>query len=424
MPKDLRGRIMPPRQHGGIWLLLGIFVAFNLASAVYILVTGEYNGDFFGVPVELSRATLLICVVATTAPFVLLASISRSMLQRRGPFQVWVPLGFLKFAVPITLILQIFITYRYQVGIIGQPPYEVSGPMKVVVLLLNRFQPFYLGTLLILLLPRGSRLGWLVAALLVTVGLMRAGLGAFFYLGLVLLLKNQAAVRDFARHHRLRLIVGFALLPFLVAMLYELRSTLREDDVAREMPVATVVFGMFLGRMSSLTNSMVIIENASHFREAARELETTYFVQQAIGGVVGSGLGPKVTPQYLLINIHGTDIENYSYMTGLVGDLVIAWNKSPLVMLLNFVTTVTMLYLALWFARILRIPNAVPFAFTLLLYPVMSGVASEIAAVAYFFALMVAVFALVNLLSLAGRVPRAIRAASHAHVAARSAKFR
>lgn len=399
MVKGLRRRAMPPRPDGGIRLLLGIFIAFNVASAVYTLATGEYNGDFFGVPVELSTATVLAFAVATTLPFVLLALMSRSMLRRRGPFEIRVPLGFLRVAVPVTLVLQIFITYQYQVGIIGQPPYEVSGPVKLVVLLLNRFQPFYLGTLLILLLPRGSRLGWLVAALVVTVGLMRAGLGAFLYIGLVLLLKHHASLGNFARRHKLRLGIGLAALPLLVATLYQLRGTLREDDALQNLPVATIVTGVFLGRMSSLTNSMVILENSAHFKDAARELNGTYFVQQAIGGVFGASQGPKVTPQYLLINMHGSDIENYSYMTGLLGDLLIAWNKSPAVMLLNLVATVTMIYMALWFARILRTPNAVPFAFALLLYPVMSGVAGEIAAVAYFFALMVVVFAVVNLLS-------------------------
>jgi hypothetical protein len=397
---------MAPRSDGGIGLLLGIFVAFNVASAIYTLSTGEYNGDFFGVPVELSTATVLACAVATILPFGFLALMSRSMLRRSGPIGVKVPLGFLKVAVPVTLVLQILITHQYQVGIIGQPPYEVSGPIKLLVLLLNRFQPFYLGTLLILLLPRGSRLGWLVAALVVTVGLMRAGLGAFLYLGLVLLLKHHASLRDFARRHKLRLGIGLAALPLLVTALYQFRDTLRGQDTLQDLPVATIVTGLFLGRMSSLTNSMVILENDAHFKDAARELDSTYFVQQAIGGVFGAGLGPKVTPQYLLINIHGGDIENYSYMTGLVGDLLIAWNKSPPVMLLNLLTTVGMIYLTLWFARMLRMPHAVPFAFTLLLYPVMSGVAGEIAAVAYFFVLMVVVFALVNLLTPPARARR------------------
>lgn len=390
---------MAQRPDGGIGLLLAIFVAFNVASAIYTFATGEYNGDFFGVPVELSTATVLACAVATTLPFVLLALMSRSMLRRRGPVEVKVPLDFLKVAVPVTLVLQIFITHQYQVGIIGQPPYEVSGPIKLVVLLLNRFQPFYLGTLLILLLPRGSRLGWLVAALVVTVGLMRAGLGAFLYIGLVLLLKHQASLRDFTRRHKLRLMMGLTALPLLVAALYQFRGTLRGDDALADLPVATIVTGLFLGRMSSLTNSMVILENDAHFKDAARELNGTYFVQQAIGGVLGAGFGPKVTPQYLLINIHGSDIENYSYMTGLLGDLVIAWNKSPLIMLLNLVTAVGLVYLTLWFARMLHMQNAIPFAFALLLYPVMSGVAGEIAAVAFFFALMVGVFTLVNLLT-------------------------
>jgi hypothetical protein len=381
----------------GIAWLLGVFVSFNVASFVYTLVTGEYNGDFYGSPIQLPGWVVVACFVATTLPFIIAARMARATMRRRGRMSIAVPVGFLKVAVPVTLLLQIYVTYQHQVGIAGLPPYEVAGPVKILILLLNRFQPFYIGTLLILLLPRGSRLTWLIVALVVTVGLLRAGLGGFMYVGLVLMLKHSASLRAFVRRRWITILVAAAVAPLVVASLYQLRSALREDDQLQDLPIMTLATGLFLGRVSPLTNSMMILENDRYFATATRELDSTYFVQQALAGVFGASLAPKVTPQYLLINIDGNDIDRYSYMTGLIGDLAMARHKSWLVALLNLGSVLAMLAATFWLARSWRMENAVPFAFMLLLYPVMSGVAGEIAAILYFFALMTGTFAVVNL---------------------------
>lgn len=383
---------------GKIGTLLTLFVGLNVASLAYVLITGEYNGDFFSVPIGLGLPALLACFAATTLPFLLLAKMSRRFLRRPPAMRIPVPRRFLGAFVPVLLLLDIYATYMYGVGIIGQPPYEVEGPMKLVILAINRFPPFYIGTMLIVLMPRRIGYDVPIILLLIVVGVMRAGLGAFMYVALVMLLKYHEEVRAFTRRHWVSVAALLAMLPLMVVNLYELRASIRGDTSLEDFPLTTIVTGIFLGRVSSLTNTMVVLENADHFAMAARDLEGAYFQKQAVGGVLGAGFAPKVTPQNLLINMNGGNIENYSYMTGLPGDLLIAGHKSLLLSAANLLTVIALVYATLWFARMLDFADAVPFAFMLMLYPIMSGVASELAAITYFFALMALLFLAVDAL--------------------------
>ena len=263
--------------------VIGLFIAFNVVSLIYSLVTGEYNGDFYGVPVRMSTAELFGMFVLTTLPFLVLARMGRRFDRSRPLLAIGTAMGFLRMFVPLTLALQAFVTWRYGVGIIGGDPYEVGGPMKLLVLFLNRFQPFYLGALLIVMLPRGSwKLEWTTIALMIVVGLLRAGIGVFLYLVIIFVLKYFNDVVAFVRRHKLATLAVVAAAPFLIASLYQWRNTLRETEFSEEKTIAAIAAGLFTGRMSSLTNTAVVYENSAHFSSASKELVPTYYYRQAL----------------------------------------------------------------------------------------------------------------------------------------------
>jgi hypothetical protein len=110
----------------------------------------------------------------------------------------------------------------------------------------------------------------------------------------------------------------------------------------------------------------------------------------------------------MLVESFGGDSEFVSYMTGMTGDLLVASSVSPLSPVLNVVLTVLLTGLTLWIARLWRFDSAVPFATLLLLYPTMSGVASELAAVLFFWWLMTAVILVANGLRFRYRATHAI----------------
>ena len=379
--------------------LVAIFLLFNVASAIYTVVTGEYNGDFYGVAVDLSLSSQLTLFVASCLPFFVLWRFFLQIEQQRPGRQIEIPLRFLKVFVPLLLLLQIYVTLQFQVGVIGQPAYQITGPMKLFVLLINRFQPFYIGTFFLLVLPRRSWLELLTIALLIWVGLLRAGLGAFLYVGLALILKYHTEIAAFARRRHIVILLGLCVVPLIVTNLYDLRNTLRQDEGFADYSVATLVTGLFLGRISSFSNSMVVVENTDYFAQAANTLDTLYFQKQMIGGVLGAGFMPSSTPQSLLINVSGGDIENYSYMTGLIGDLNIAAHQGLIYALLNVLSVCLIIFATVWVAKAFRFPQSGAFGLMLLLYPTMSGVASEYSAVLYFFVVLALLLGSVNALN-------------------------
>ncbi|MDH0863267.1 oligosaccharide repeat unit polymerase [Mitsuaria sp. GD03876] len=373
----------------GTRAVIGLFIVFNVVSLIYSLVTDEYNGDFYGVPVRMSTLALFGMFVLTTLPFLVLARLGRRFDRTRPLLAVSTAMGFLKVFVPLTLALQAFVTWRYGVGIIGGDPYEVGGPMKILVLLLNRFQPFYLGALLIVMLPRGSwKLEWTTILLMVVVGLLRAGIGVFLYLVIIFVLKYFNDVVAFVRRRKLATLAVLLAAPFLIATLYQWRNTLRETEFSEEKTIAAIAAGLFTGRMSSLTNTAVIYENSAHFSVASKELVPSYYYLQTLSTFLGAGFNPPQTPQLMLINMNGEGIENFSYMTGSVGELMIANHVSWLVAAANLAAALLVTASTLWLARQFDSPKVVRLAVGLLAYPIMSGVPSEMSGVLYFFVVM------------------------------------
>lgn len=380
----------------GVRAVLALFVVFNGVSLVYTLSTWEYNGDFYGVPLGISVPELLGMFVLTALPFFVLGWLGRRCDRQRPLLILDTAVGFLKIFVPVVLALQAYVTLSYGVGIIGQPPPEVGGVMRFVVLFLNRFQPFYLGAFLIILLPKRTRLEWVVIALMITVGLLRAGIGVFLYIAIILTLKYFADMRRLVARNKIATLLICAALPSAIAALYNARNTLRETSFAEEKTVAMIAAGLFTGRMSSLTNSAVVYENDQHFASASKELTPTYYYQQALSTFLGAGFNPSQTPQSMLINMNGEGIDNMSYMTGIVGELLIANHVSPLVALANLVAPLLVVGITFWLARQFATPAVLRLAVGLMVYPVMSGVPSEITGVLYFFLVMTAVLATVN----------------------------
>lgn len=378
-----------PQEWAGARSVIGMFLLFNVISLVYSLITGEYNGDFYGVPIRLSTPELLGMFVLTSLPFLVLGRLGVRAGRHRPLLAISTALGFLKVFVPVTLALQAFVTLRYGVGIIGADPYEVGGPMKLLVLVLNRFNPFYLGAMLIVLLPRGARkLEWTTVVLMIFVGLTRAGIGVFLYLIIIFLLKYSSDVATFVRRRKLSTLAVLLAAPFLIATLYEWRNTARETEFSEEKTIATIAAGLFTGRMSALTNTAVVYENSEHFATASKALDPLYYSRQALSTFLGAGFNPSLTPQSMLINMNGEGIDNISYMTGAVGDLMIAGHVSWLVLAANLAMALAIVAATLWLARQFDSPKVVHLGVGLMAYPVMSGVPSEMSGVLYFFVVM------------------------------------
>ena len=91
------------------------------------------------------------------------------------------------------------------------------------------------------------------------------------------------------------------------------------------------------------------------------------------------GVAPTITPERLLIA--GTQsYEGYStFMTGVPGNLIMAWYVSPWVLVVNIISIIASICGVLWLSRYFGNGMARVFGLGMLVYPLTSGVANEFA---------------------------------------------
>lgn len=374
-----------------------LFASFSVVSYFYGVVTGHFNGDFYGVPVAIPEWLAFLNLLATLAGFVVLWMIYRFYRRRPPPAVIPVPVRFLGIFVPLLLVWSIAITLAFGVGVLGQSLYTAPGPLTPVIQVINRINPFYIGVLHVLVAPPRSRSARLTIVLLIVLGISRAGLGVFLYLGLALLLRHHQAIRGFVSRRKLPLLVVLAIFPFMVSALYDLRGSLRQEvDSDVVMSVSDIVFARLIGRLSSLSNSALILQRSGYFVENASRLQTSYFPQQAFAGIFGVQFLPEVTPERLLVNIDGGELLDVSFMAGTQGNLIVAGIKSPMAFLIVLVSLLVLVCLTFSVAARLGMSLSLEYALILLIYPVISGVGGEYSTVMFSIVVIAALFVAAN----------------------------
>lgn len=359
-----------------------VCIIFYLCSLIgsfsYILMTGIYNGDFYGVPETIGLIGQLLIFVASALPYALawgLYKFFKAKPQRRA---VQIPVRKLTITFFVIIIWFIILTIKYDVGVLGKEIYDAPSGIKFIIQISNRFNPFYLGVLFIIC-HRGSRT-ILVSGimLLIVLGILRAGLGVFLYIFLALIIRNYNGIKNYIRRNRLKFLIFIIIFPMLVSELYSLRNHLRKGSEAEvAFSVVEILTARLMGRLSSVSNSALVFQETSYFETETRLLDPFYFQRQAFGGVFGVKYLPEVTPERMLINVYGGDYKDVSFMVGLPGNFYMSWLISPVIAMLNLITVIAMSIAVFYFARKLKVPFINEYALILLLYPLTSGVSNE-----------------------------------------------
>ncbi len=383
----------PPPLYVGARICTLLFVAAAVASFVYVLVTGTYNGDFFGVSETLGLAGQTAMLVAGLAPYGIGWFIYR--IYKASPYRGTIPVPPRRLYATFFILMVWFIllALKWDVGVLAKEIYDAPALIKPFIQISNRINPFYLGVLFILMY-RGPRGGLLLGiALLIVLGLARAGLGVFIYILLALLIRENASLIRFAKRFKVVILVSLLVFPTLVSQLYQLRSSLRDKDPEVELTVAQVITARLVGRLSSFSNSALVVQETQHFQSAVGQLDPLFYERQAFGGIFGAAFVPEATPERMLINVYGGDLVDISFMVGVPGNIYMAWLISPALALVNFTLMVAMCVATFKLARMMRIPVANEFALMLLLYPLTSGVSNEFSSLVTAMASFVVLFA-------------------------------
>lgn len=359
-------------------LCLWFYLSALFFSVAYVIVTGRFNGDFFGVTASLGAGALGLSVGFALAPYIIGFQIYVRFARTAARPSIHVgntALGIVFFGLTTWFI---YLTFVYGVGIVGKPPYEASEYLTPLIQITNRINPFYLGAFFIVGYRGRTSVIILGIILLISLGIMRAGIGVFIYVFLALAIRNHDNFFVFFKKYFVLIILIILLLPIVIPKLYSLRSELRgQDDIESTFTTTEIITGRFAGRLSSFSNSSFIVQEHEKFRRDSYYLEPIYFQKQMLAPLIGNEIIPRITPERLLINVHGGDLIDASFMTGVPGNLAMSWFISPVVAALNSLTIVVLIFLSFYFSNKLAISYRNEVCFMLLLYPLTSGVSTE-----------------------------------------------
>ena len=379
-------------------LCLLFFLAMLSVSIAYTLGTGNLNGDFYGVPLSMTGWELTFVALISFAPYLIGYQIYKRFTRTAPAPTVRVGnalLGSVFFAVTLWFIV---LAVEYGVGVVGRELYDVPELIKLFIQITNRINPFYLGVFFIVGYQGSKKIITLGIFLLITLGLLRAGLGVFMYVFLALLIRNHNSLRGAFRRHFFKLVLAVVLLPKVSSQLYAIRSEMRKSqDINIDLSAAEIVVGRLVGRLSSISDTTFIFQNSDQFRSDVRVLDPLYFQRQTLAPLFGVGIVPENIPERLLINVYGGSLFDVSFMTGVPGNLTMAWFINPMIALMNAITMVLMVWLSLFFANKLDLPYRNEVCFMLLLYPLTSGVGNEFSFIAVSMVALILLFKLLRL---------------------------
>jgi hypothetical protein len=379
-----------------LWFYLGAL----LISVAYILTTGTYNGDFLGQTVTLDLWEFSLGIVASVVPYFISYWLYLRFTRCTRSSKVRVGNALLGMAFFFFTIWFILLALKYDVGVLGKGIYDAPALLTPFIQITNRINPFYLGVFFIVGYQGSRKTIALGIALLITLGLLRAGLGVFMYVLLALCIRNHRSIqRNFFKTVPILLVILL-----LTPTLYSLRDELRgETNNANEFEFAVMeTFAARLaGRLSSITNSSFVLQERDQFKTDVKRLDPWYYQRQVLAPLVGVSVLPEVVPEKLLFNFYGTDPfdEAYvSFMAGVTGNLAMAWFVHPLFALVNVFTMIFMIWLTYFFANKLDLPYRNEVCFMLLMYPLTSGNGLELSTIALSMVALMAIFMLLRFL--------------------------
>lgn len=376
------------------------FLLNLLFSFCYTLFKGKFNGDFLGVIIVLPNWILFINLLLSFLPFYFLWKIYKYFKAKEFGKTIKLNLklfGLLTFGF---LLIHIFLTITYGVGVMAAPAYQAPPKVKFFIQIVNRFSCIYAVLLYFLASNKKDRLQWVLLFLLLILSYLRAGLGVLLYIFMFAIIKYSDIVIQIVKRRKLGLIALISLSPPLISLLFKIRSFLRNAEI-EDLSGIELIVGRVSGRLSSFSDSGFILQEIPYFLLNAQYMDPLYFQKQMLSGVISMNFLPEIRPEKLLFNYYyENSMDNVAYMAGTQGNLIISLFKSPVVLLINLLTIFISCILTFKIARLLRFRYSNEFAFLLLIYIMLSGVANELAFVLFSVFLFFFIFLILRLFSI------------------------
>ena len=259
-------------------LVIFTYIAFSVISFLYSLITGNYNGDFLDCEVNLNWIGLLVALIICIIPNIILYDLYKYFAKIRYRKYVSLRMDILEPMVIVIFILHILLGFLFGVGRAGGDEYNVPPIVKPIIQVMIRVSPSLWGTILLMIIQkRQYKKVIIICFLFCVLGVARAAFGFIASIAVVLFVKYYQEIVRWIKRHRLSVIVSLMTMPAFVRIGYEMRSALRGDGYETPKNASTLICGKLIGRLSSFSNTAVLIEKAPLYLVTAKEVDNCFF---------------------------------------------------------------------------------------------------------------------------------------------------
>jgi hypothetical protein len=367
-----------------------------VSNYLTVLITGRYTGDFIGVPPELSGIGLLLNFIYTLTPLVILFSLYKHYAQQKTRYKISIPIRALGIYLLISLPFDILVSVLYGVGKSGSDgTYNVPMALRLIIIFANRLDPYFGTYLYSVITPRRNKLKYLFMILLIILSLTRASLNALMAILLVnIMVQYQGGFLKFIKKRLILVIIGILLLPGVAVKLYQLRSELRgSSSGVAGLSVTGLIFGTVIGRLSSYTNSAILIERKSSYIPIVKNNITLF--QFPWESLPLPRSFEKMGYGHVLVTKPG----NTFFSPGTSGVMTIGYYHSGLALLVNIITVFTLLSLTFKLCSLFHYTKIRELFFLFLCGPIVEGAALGFTKYIQSIIMYSAIFLLINFLS-------------------------
>lgn len=347
------------------------------------MITGTYNGDYLGIPLEHSYSEVWLFAIIASIPYVLLYFfILKIKVDDLNANKL--PSFFLPFSIAV-LFISLILTLSYGVGMMAQGIYSVPSFLKPFVVLINRVDALVLSSILILSPYVKWRYAIIIGVLICLISFYR---GSLMFLPIVFFLFyfRFMTYSDFLgktnRLSKFMTVILFSILLVVIlqniSYLYELREAIRGLE-SQDFPIFELIFGKFIGRLSNLSSLLRFDLYSQHYLASIDQLPYFAFLIDSLKAIWGGFLSVPVMNHYdywTLIN-DPWGFRVYAQQTGIIPALGLSFFKSPVILMLDiFVIIICIYYVVRLFTFFLGI-NGKYAAMTIIIFAILSGAPNQ-----------------------------------------------
>jgi hypothetical protein len=361
-------------------IILSLYIIFAIISYLYVILTGTYNGDYLFTEPKLSDCELFLNLLYTIAPFVVLFFIYKHYKKTNNKENVKVPEETLLVFIIFIIIFEIYVTVSFGVGKMGFEKYQAPGWIKILIQIAIRFD-YKFGVFLYLIISNNKNkfIIFLLFLLILFVSLLKASLGAFMQIGVFIILQYGSALLHFIKKYFIIVLLLLFIFPLIVQKLYMVRSILREvKNVTEIVEPSTIIFGQLIGRLSSYSNSAMIMERARIMTTITRGFSIFQYPKESLVAFYGGFLTQKRYSTYIRILLDSQgNFTRSQFMIGTQGVLLLGLYQSLLVFFINIITLFIIINMTFKLASLLKYNNLNEFIFFCLCQSIMTGSAGN-----------------------------------------------